>query len=178
MTRLFAWAGAIIIMTAAPASTQNRDAVAVGENREAILDHIDVAEDIVESLLEWRHVLTARDSADVAGPSTTLISIEREPVVRLAGALDAISSMLPPRADGSATGLHGDLRAHVEKAREITRELMPNGASSAAGASGTAAPKGPTQTGDIIKVDRAALQRLEVEIDAIERVAPRALQGK
>jgi hypothetical protein len=65
-----------------------------------------------------------------------------------------------------------------DKAREITRELLPETTSGAVGTSGTTAPRGPTRTGDIIKVDRAALERLEVEIDAIERVAPRALQRK
>jgi hypothetical protein len=178
MMKLLTWSTAIVVMAVAPIAAQNRDITADVEKREAILDHIDVAEDIVESLLDWRHVLIGKDSTSIVGPSTTLISIEREPVTKLAGALDAIWSMLPPRADGAATGPHGDLRAHVEKAREITRELMPNGASSAVGTSGTAVQKGPTQTGDIVTVDRTALQRLEVEIDAIERVAPRALRRK
>jgi hypothetical protein len=133
-------------------------------------------------LLDWSHVLTAVESANVPGPSTTLISVEREPVTKLARVLEAISSSasrtLPARSDAPATEPRGDLRAHVEKAREITRELMPEGGTGAVGTSGTAAPRGPTRTGDIIKVDRAALERLEVEIDAIERVAPRALQKK
>lgn len=180
MRKPFTWAAAIIIMTMAPTpiAAQNRNLSADNDNREAILDHIDVAEDMVESLLDWRHVLIGKDSADIPGPSTTLISIEREPVVKLAGALDAISSMLPAPADRTTTEPRGDLRAHVEKAREIARELMPNVAAGAVGTSGTAGQKDPTHTGDIIEVDRAALERLEVEIDAIERVAPRALQGK
>jgi hypothetical protein len=167
----------MMVATAMPAgvAAQSRAAAAPdAANHEAIREHIDAAEDLVESLLDWRHVLTAVESADVPGPSTTLISVDREPVAKLAQVLAAIASMLPARTDPSATGPRGDLRAHVEKAREITGELLPGGEAAAASPSESAARRGPTRTGDIT-VDRTALERLEVEIDAIERVAPRTL---
>ena len=55
-------------------------------------------------------------------------------------------------------------------AQEIARELMP-AARGPVGTSGRAADAN-------IIVDRTALERLEVEIDAVERVAPRRLSAR
>jgi hypothetical protein len=172
MWSLFKRAAAIVTLVFVPA--------AVGaQQRDAILDHIDAAEDVVESLLEWRHVVKAVESSQadrqLVGPSTTLISIEREQVAKLTGALDAIASMLPAPSREAAQP-RGDLRAHVDKAREIAQELMPKTAPAPVGTSGS--PDRSTANDAIVVVDRTALERLEVEIDAMERVAPRALRDK
>jgi hypothetical protein len=184
MHTLFNRAAAIVMAVLVPAAVnaQNRDATAPdASHRDTILEHIDEAEDIVESLLDWDYVLTAVEppGADpkFARLSTTVIAIEHEPVTKLASVLEAISAMLPP-ADPASAEPRGDLRAHVEKAREIARELMPQPSSGTAGTSGAAgSAKDPTPAGDIIKVDRTAVERLEVEIDAIERLARRPQRG-
>jgi hypothetical protein len=140
---------------------------------EAIHEHMEEAEDLVESLLDWRHVLTTvntgRDDRDTpTEPATTLIAVRRHEVQELARLLDATSAMLPA-APHAASAPRGDLRAHADKARAIVRELMPAGT----------APVGTTgatsDTSDLITVDRTALQRLEIELDAMELLAPRRL---
>ena len=140
---------------------------------EAIREHIDEAEDIVESLLDWRLTTFAvrtgdKDAPPPTSPATTLISVDRAPVQRLSALLDAAAAMLPERTTTTTTVPRGDLRAHIVKAQEIVRELLP---------SDTAKPTGTTGgIADDVQVDRAALQRLEIEIDAMELVAPRRLK--
>lgn len=163
-----------------PAAQGSQDSAAVSEkNAEAIREHIDEAEDIVERLLDWRHATSAvrtgeSDDPPPTMPASTLISVEREQVERLVSLLGAAAATLPP-----ATGAQsrGDLRAHVRQAQEIARELMPSARETPVGTSGTSAPAGTSSSAErMIEVDRTALQRLEIEIDAIEMIAPRRLQ--
>jgi hypothetical protein len=48
---------------------------------EAVRDHVDEAEDLIESLLDWRHALTTRtgkgDSHLPTTPENTLVSVSR-----------------------------------------------------------------------------------------------------
>jgi hypothetical protein len=166
-------------LIAAPTSTaavQERGAAAPGTNAEAIHEHIDEAEEALEMLLDWRHVLTAatsqpRDTTPPTEPATTLISVPRSDVERLTKLLDAVMAMVP-KPPQAGTAPRGDLRAHAEKAQEIARELLPAASTQPVGTSGRAGDAG------IVVVDRAALERLEVEIDAMERVAPRRLSAQ
>jgi hypothetical protein len=144
-------------------------------NVEAIHEHIDEAEEALEMLLDWRHVLTTatrqpRETTPPIEPATTLISVPRADVDRLTKLLDAVVAMVP-KPSQAAGGPRGDLRAHAEKAQEIARELMPAAPARPVGTSGGAANA-------TVLVDRAALERLEVEIDAMERVAPRRLSSR
>lgn len=136
---------------------------------EAFYEHLDEADDAVEALLDWRHVLVnvaADDSQAPTLPKTTLISVSRRDVQELSAVIDAIVATLP--GGGAARpATRGDLRAHAEKAQQIAKELLDM-TPRAVGTSGAAA--------DVVTVDRTALQRLELEIDAMEQVAPRQLK--
>lgn len=165
---------ALLAAVASTAAAQERNAVVTGAAAEGIHEHIDEAEEALEMLLDWRHVLTTatqqpRETPPPTAPATTLISVPRADVARLAQLLDAVVAMVPtPARAGSMP--QGDLRAHAVKAQDIARELMPAAPGRPVGTSGA-----DTNT---MVVDRAALERLEVEIDAMERVAPRQLSTK
>lgn len=167
-------AAALLAAFASSAAAQERNADGTGTAAEAIHEHIDEAEEALEMLLDWRHVLTTatrvpRETTPPTAPATTLISVPRADVARLAQLLDAVVAMVPKPAR-AGTAPQGDLRAHAEKAQEIARELMPATSVQPVGTSGADA--------NTIVVDRTALERLEVEIDAMERVAPRRLSTK
>jgi hypothetical protein len=144
---------------------------------EAVQEHLDEAEDAVESLLDWHHALTTisrepRETAAPTRPLNTLLVVPRAEVERLTKLIDAAIGMVPkPASPQPSMAARGDLRAHLEKAQEIARELMP--AAKPAGQTGST-----SASADHITVDRAALERLEVELDAAERVAPRRLEKR
>jgi hypothetical protein len=157
------------------AAAQERNTSPAVANAEAIHEHLDEAEEAIEMLLDWRHVLTTAtrqplDTTPPTEPATTLVSVPRADVERLAKLLDAAAVMVPKPSTTTAAP-RGDLRAHIEKAQEIARELMP---AAAAGPVGTSGGSGNAT----MVVDRAALERLEIEIDAMERVAPRRLSSR
>lgn len=143
---------------------------------DVVRDHIDAADDLVDSLLGWRHVNTNVRGGDRAIQDNTMIAVDANQIERLRSVLAAIGSSLPPSPTGSTAG--GDLRAHARKAEEIAQELGPKTPPAAVGTSGSsgrnaASPAaGPAQP--IVTIDRTALQRLEVEIDAMKLLAPRA----
>ena len=83
---------------------------------------------------------------------------------KLSGLLDARAAQLP-QPSTTADQLRGDLRAHVEKAREIAKELQPPHAEVTASAANA--------KGGLVTIDRTALERLDVELDAIEMLMPR-----
>ena len=135
----------------------------------AVLEHVDEAEEVLESLLELRPVITAvtdeRSRSDPPSkPRTTLISVHRSDVQKLVSLLDAAAAMVPPPPHADAQMPRGDARAHIEKAQEIAREFTQ-----------TASTPRPVGTSggadDLVTIDRSALKRLEVELDAIELVA-------
>lgn len=134
----------------------------------AVLAHVDEAEAVLESLLELRPAITAvtDDRSRPALPSkprTTLISVHRADVQKLASLVDAAAAMVPSAVHADAHVPRGDLRAHIEKAQEIAGELIQPVS--------TPRPIGTSGADDLVTIDRSALQRLEVEIDAIELVA-------
>ena len=93
-----------------------------------------------------------------------MISVELEDVRRITSLIGAVIAQLP--ATPRATGPRGDLSAHAEKALQISRELHPPYAGAAPGTAGT--------TASLVTVDRTALERLDVELEAIEMLIPRA----
>lgn len=132
-------------------------------------EHLDEAEDIVESLLEWRHVLTAfnterDDPKTPTAPANTLITVDRDQVQRLVQFVDAMGPLAPPSTPGKAA-MGGDVRAHLVKAQQIADELLPPGAATR--------PVGTAGAESVITIDRTAIERLEVELDAIEQLLPR-----
>jgi hypothetical protein len=148
-------------------SAQSSQPGLTAASAEAIHEHLDEAEDVVESLLQWRHVLTAfntdrDDPKKPMAPRNTLITVDRGQVQRLAQLVDAVAAMTPP--GGAGVTPRGDVGAHAHKAREIARELVPGATTGPVGTSGTAG---------LITIDRTAVQRLEVELDAIEELLPR-----
>ena len=157
-------------MLSASAAAQQGGARAVSEERtEGIHEHLDEAEDLVETMLAWRHVLSGRtgDAPPPTAPLNTLISVSRNDVERASALIEAAVKMLPGRERTTSGAPRGDLLAHGLKAQEIARELLPP----------TSGPVGTSGTdGQMILVDRAALQRLEIELEAMERVAPRTLK--
>jgi hypothetical protein len=155
---------AAVAMPASAAQTASVQTVSES-TANAIREHLDEAEDLTESLLRWKHIITTvgRDTAAPEAPASTLISIERNDAKKLNDLIGAIAAQVPTRPAGT-TGPKGELRDHVEKAREIARELLPNGTS--------------TASGNLVNVDRTALQRLEIELDAIETIAPRLTRAK
>jgi hypothetical protein len=160
---------------------------------DGVRDHIGRIEDTVDRLLDWRHVLSARTRADAASaptaPATTLITVDQRDVNTLVELIDATANMLPAPA-AQPTARRGDLRAHVMKAREIAREMMPSPAGTT-GTSGQAnsAPRpadretvgsaragaegGAASAAGMITIDRTSLERLKVEVEAMENLARR-----
>ena len=162
--------GVMVSPAVADASQQTAQPGITAANAEGIREHLDEAEDLIESMLDWRHVLTALatsrdDTPRPMAPSSTLISITREEVERLSGYLDAMSALVP-KAGVQSAAPRGDLRAHIDKAQEIAREMLPAGASARpVGTSGVDA--------GLLTFDRTAVERLEIELDAVERLLPR-----
>lgn len=142
---------------------------------EAVREHLDAAQDRVDSLLEWQHVVTWRGNGDTPppqGPADTLISIDKAETQRVLQLLDALASQVPAKAAGEPQGTaqgqsskaRGDIRAHVEKAQQIARtELRAPHAT-------------PTANESLVTIDRTSLLRLDVELDAIESLLARAAQ--
>ena len=152
-------------LTAPAAAMQTTTVQTVSEaTANAIREHLDEAEDLTESLLRWKHIIATvgRDTAPPAAPASTLISIDRADAQKLNDLIGAMVAQVPKSSGGP--GPKGDLRDHVEKAQEIARELLPNGASTAAG--------------NLVNIDRTSLQRLEIELDAVETIAPRLTRRK
>jgi hypothetical protein len=159
--------------------------VSAAGHHEPVFDRINDAEDRVEQLLGDHYpVITVqhqKPEAPVVGPAvrqhpaTTLISLETSDVQELSAAIDAIGELVPAEAESGSQP--GGLRAHVEKAQEIMREMMPSqqetGAVGTSGSLAGAEPRTADATPARMTIDRTALERLEIEIDAMERVAPR-----
>ena len=164
--RLLTLALGAVLAATAPASSQAPVTETVADG---IREHLDEAEDLVDDLLQWRHVLThvSPESAGAPKPTTpanTLISVGMAEVKRLQSLVGAAVQMLPP-APAAGTP-RGDIAAHLRKAQEIAGELMP----------AAAAPVGTRGTNDaVMTIDRTALLRLEIELEAAEQVAPRRL---
>lgn len=125
----------------------------------AVREHLDEASDMVDRLMRWKHIVTPpTDAEDLrVPPKSTLISIERSEAKRLTELIDAMAAQLP-RRDKAEQAPRGDLQAHVQKAQEIARELMP-----AAGAASNT---------ELVTIDKTSLERLDVELDALEDLAP------
>lgn len=152
------------------ASTQSGTANAGTATGKTLPEHLDEAEDIIESLLDWRHVLTAfnteRDHPKTpTAPANTLITVDRGQVHRLVQFVDAMGTLAPPPTPGRTAPV-GDVRAHLVKAQQIADELMPPSAA--------ARPVGTTGAESVITIDRTAIERLEIELDAIEQLLPRS----
>ena len=154
---------ALGLWIAVPAAA-SQQAASPPRTTDAIEEHLDEADDLLETLLDWRLAITATVAGDERRtpptepmPTHTLIPLDRQQVERLVQLVNAAATMVP-RATG-ARATRADLRAHAEKAQESARELMP-------------APDRPVGTSgsvsNIAMVDRAALQRLEVEVEAME----------
>jgi len=169
--RLGSAAVAAVVAIALPAvvhAQSGRTTTPAAQTREGIRDHIDQVEDAVDALLDWRHVLTAttqgKTGTPPSEPADTLMIVDRTDLKRVSDLLAATLQMLPARAPATATP-RGDVRAHVEKAQEIAREMLPD----------NRRPVGTTGTDqNRVTVDRTALERLKVEIEAAERLARRA----
>lgn len=135
----------------------------------SVREHVDEAEDLTESLLRWKHIVTGVADDDVnlrKAPASTAISIDRADAQRLHDLIGALNTQVPQRASGAAT-MHGDLRAHVDKAQDIAQELLPTATNEAG------APKTATAAAGLVTIDRTALERLDIELDAIEMIVPR-----
>jgi hypothetical protein len=161
--RLLAVAMSGTLAAAAPAQVPVTETTAEG-----IREHLDEAEDLVDDLLQWRHVLThvspqSSGAPTPTAPVNTLVGIDAADITKLQGLIGAAVRMLP--AGSAAATSRGDLAAHLRKAQAIAGELSP--AATPVGTSGSAA--------SVITVDRTALQRLEIELEAAEEVAPRRL---
>jgi hypothetical protein len=130
-----------------------------------VREHLDEAEDLVESMLRWKHVaiwpMDRTSDLPVDAPKSTLISIDRQEAAKLGGLIGAIVAQLPASPGANAAAPRGDLRAHAEKAQEICKELLPESKSAA--------------TGNLVTIDRTALMRLEIELDAVEELLPRTM---
>ncbi len=137
----------------------------------AVREHLDAAEDLTESLLRWKHVVTGVAGDDInarKAPVNTSISIDRNDAKRLSDLAAALLAQLPQRGAGS-TMMRGDLRSHVEKADQIARELLPSGSHTVT-AHGNRTTDG---SGSLVTIDRTSLERLDIELDAIEMILPR-----
>lgn len=168
---------AVVLILAGPLASpviaqtgSNPHAAPTGPQAEAIREHLDEAEDLVESLLRWQHVTSWADKDNVQtpppeGPANTLISIERAHEQKLTALLGALATQIPA-SNEEAQQLRGDLRAHLEKAQEIARELRAPHARVIANAADAA--------GGLVTIDRTTLERLSVELDAMEQLIPRS----
>ena len=162
-------AGAVVALafwTAVPATAFQSSTTSAAATKNAIEEHLDEADDLLETLLDWRRAIVAtpvggdsRTPPTEPLPTHTLIPLDRQQVEKLTQLITAITTMVPGPTASDAP--RGDMRAHVEKAGEIAAELLP-GSTRAVGTSGS------TATANIVMVDRAALQRLDIEVDAME----------
>ena len=166
-------AAAILFLGSAAGASAAERQVQVSEIRaEGIRDHVDEAEDLVDALLAWRHAITDtrtdRGGAPPTAPAHTLISVERGDVERIGKLVDAAVASIPAPPNAAAAAPRGDLLAHARKAQEIAREMLPASGTGPIGTSGSSER--------MVLVDRTALQRLDIELEAIERIAPRQLK--
>lgn len=134
---------------------------------EALEEHLDEADDLLETLLGWHRAITATNvGAESHTPPTapmpvnTLIPLSRQEVEKLIRFVDAVSAMVA--APPAAPAARGDMRDHARQAHAIAAELLP-ASDRPVGTSGS--------TANIVMVDRAALQRLEIEVEAMETLA-------
>ena len=156
----------IAILTLAPGSAaladQQTDARA-NPAQKATLEHADEAEDLIEEILAARPTpLSVEDRErrrEVPLPLNTLQTVEADKIAKLHGLVEAMAATVPP-SDARGSGPRGDVRAHVEKAQEIAREILPGGPSGA--------PVTSPSTGPLVVVDRTALERLDIELEAVE----------
>jgi hypothetical protein len=154
--------GLVVNDARAQERNSNRDITTSSESQEAIREHIDTIDDVIDDLLNWRHVTTSTGRGSLpTAPESTLISVPRAQLDRVGMLLTATLALLPPPTATDSAAPKGDLRAHLDKAQEISREML------------TLAPSTSTTGEALSTVDRTALQRLEVEIDAAERLARR-----
>jgi len=142
--------------------TSNRNVTSSSSSQEAVREHIDAIDDVIDDLLEWRHIPTSTGRGSLpTAPDSTLISVPRAQLERVGMLLTATLTLVPPSPAAQSSAPRGDLRAHLDKAQEISREMLTSASST-------------STTGETLStVDRTALQRLEVEIDAAERLARR-----
>ena len=132
--------------------------------------HLDEAEDLTASLLRWKHIVTGVADGDVnlrKAPANTSISIDGSDAQRVTDLIGALRAQMPPRAS-NATVIRGDLWSHVDKAQEIARELVPSNSHHAGRGVKTSAG-----AANLVTIDRTSLERLDVELDAIEMILPR-----
>lgn len=155
---------ALGLWTATPSLASQQAAASPRPTTTAIEEHLDEADDLLDTMLDWRLAITATSTGDERRtpptepmPTHTLIPLDRQQVERLVQLVNAATTMVPRTTGASAS--RADLRAHADKAQEIARELMPT----------SDRPVGTSGSGsNIAMVDRAALQRLEVEVEAME----------
>jgi hypothetical protein len=165
MLRLTAGAVVAFGLWTAPAAGSQQSTPAAATS--AIEEHLDEADDLLETLLDWRRAITATSVGDdrrtpptAPMPTHTLIPLDRQQVEKLTQLIDAVAGMVPRSTAPAAP--RGDMRAHAEKAQQIARDLLP-APGRPVGTSGS--------TGSVAMVDRAALQRLEIEVEAMEMLA-------
>lgn len=136
----------------------------------AIREHVDEAEDLTESLLRWKHIVTGIADGDIdlrKPPANTSISIDRSDAQRLSDLTAALMAQVPRNAGSTVT--RGDLRSHVEKAQQIAGELLPSDSKTTASREN----RNSAGTANLVTIDRTSLERLDIELDAIEMILPR-----
>jgi hypothetical protein len=140
---------------------------------QVIRDRIDTADDVLGDLLYMQPIITN----DAARQSNTLVNVDAKSIEKLRDVLESIVVDLPARRDRSSSETRGDLRAHAEKAVEIAVELGSRGGTGV-GTSGTAATTlhtpNPTTRSCTVTVDRTALERLQVEVNAMALLEPQS----
>jgi hypothetical protein len=158
----------IAILTLAPGSAAlaNRQTDAqAGLAQKATLEHADEAEELVDDILDARPTqLSVEDPQkrrEVPLPKNTLQTVEADKIAKLHGLVEAMAATIAPSATRPA-GPRGDVRAHVEAAQAIAREILPGGPSGA--------PVTSPSTEPLVVVDRTALERLKIELEAIEHL--------
>jgi hypothetical protein len=140
---------------------------------DVIRDRIDAADDMLDDMLDIEPVITNYPGSGVVRPSNTLMNVDAQSIETLRGVLESIVADLPARNDRSGSEARGDLRAHAEKAVEIAVELGPLGGTS--GTTATADNAAATAThGCTVTVNRTALERLQVEVNAMTLLEPQS----
>lgn len=197
MYRIWIPAAAVAALTLSPAlataqtatdastSVQQRDASAT------LSEHVERAGTLVDALLDWQPVQTNLDKS----PSTA-IAVSRDRVQSLKREVDGMKQALTARsesgADSSRAIAVGTLPAHVNRAKQLTAQLITPAGATAVGTSGamktgsqstaqagTAESHPPQAAADdttkkdqspIVTIDRTKLEQLNAEIEAIEHL--------